>query len=303
MEKSSYFIENRALFGSFPTQDSINELQKEGVKFFVNLTNACEKKITPYKTKYTYISYPIKDRYIPVDKKKFAIFILKVSCIIKNLNKGELLYVHCKGGHGRSGIVVAILLCYIFNLKPKDALEYTKMFHKKRKTMREKWRQIGSPQTFEQKSFVHNFCKPIYFYKHNNKSGFSNFTKHEIFIKDLGTFPTSEAAFQSYKCLDDKDYIQKQKESKSPLYSKKLGNTIIVKKNWVDVRLGIMYQILKLKFDQHEDLKKKLLNTGVSNIIYKNRIENFWGTGKYNNGDNCLGKQLEKLREYYYKND
>ena len=165
MEKSSYFIENRAMFGSFPTQDSVNLLEKEGVRFFVNLTNDYEKKIIPYKTQYSYINYPIKDRHTPTDKKSFAQFIIKIANIIDKLGKDELLYLHCKGGHGRSGVVVSILLCYIFKIKPQESLEYTTIYHNRRKIMREKWRKIGSPQTFEQKKFVHNFCKKITFYK------------------------------------------------------------------------------------------------------------------------------------------
>ena len=83
MEKSSYFIENRAMFGSFPTQESVDLLEKEGVRFFINLTNNYEKKITPYKTKYNYINYPIKDRHTPINNKTFSQFIIKLSNIIR----------------------------------------------------------------------------------------------------------------------------------------------------------------------------------------------------------------------------
>ena len=32
MERSSYFIKDRALFGSFPTQEAVEELEKMGGK-------------------------------------------------------------------------------------------------------------------------------------------------------------------------------------------------------------------------------------------------------------------------------
>jgi hypothetical protein len=35
MERSSYFIKDKALFGSYPTQESVEELEKEGVRYFI----------------------------------------------------------------------------------------------------------------------------------------------------------------------------------------------------------------------------------------------------------------------------
>jgi hypothetical protein len=138
------------MFGSFPTQESVNELEHEGVRYFIDLTdNEKEKKITSYTTKYTYINYPIKDNYVPIDLATFTVFIIKIAKIIKNLTQ-EKVYIHCKGGHGRSGVVVSCLLCYIFKLTPYESLEYTTKCHNNRHIMRDKWRKIGSPQTYLQ---------------------------------------------------------------------------------------------------------------------------------------------------------
>jgi len=163
MDRSSYFIKDKALFGSFPTKDAITELEKEGVRYFIDLTFPDENNITPYFTKYKYISFPIKDRYYPENKHEFTEFILKIADIIVNLNDGEKVYIHCKGGHGRSGVVVSILLYHLFNLSPESALEHTKKSHNDRLVMRDKWRKIGSPQTYQQKIFVHNFCNSLTF--------------------------------------------------------------------------------------------------------------------------------------------
>ena len=99
MDNSSYFIKNRSLFGSFPSQESVEELENHGVRYFVDLTDISkEKKISAYKTKYTYINYKIADHSIPTDLISFSCFIIKISSIIKNLNLDERVYVHCKGG-------------------------------------------------------------------------------------------------------------------------------------------------------------------------------------------------------------
>ena len=50
MDNCSFFIKNNALFGGFPTQENVDELEKNGVRYFVNLTEKNEPKINPYKT-------------------------------------------------------------------------------------------------------------------------------------------------------------------------------------------------------------------------------------------------------------
>jgi|TARA_B100001059_G_C17838497_1_gene590100 ribA/ribD-fused uncharacterized protein len=303
MERSSYFIKDRAMFGSFPTQEAVEELEKNGVRNFVNLTRSHERKITPYKTQYHYISFPITDHQVPDDRGKFASFIVKIADIIYNLKKGELVYIHCKGGHGRSGIVVAALLCHIFGMSPREALEHTTMYHSNRKTMREKWRQIGSPQTYQQKGFVHQLCKFISFYrayKVGRTAGFSNFAAFPVKIKNFGEFPTSEAALQAYKDPENKEYVKKQIAARTPLISKNMGARANLRDDWEKVREGIMYKILKFKFSQHPYLRKVLLATGLSPIIHRTREDLVWGDagGK---GLNLLGKLLVRLRTQYQR--
>jgi len=107
MDRSSFFIKDKALFGSFPTQDAVEELETIGVRYFIDLTHSHETKIVPYETRYTYISFPIPDRRIPVNILEFSSFIVKLSDIILGCGRIKIIYIHCKGGHGRSGVVVA----------------------------------------------------------------------------------------------------------------------------------------------------------------------------------------------------
>lgn len=161
MDTCSYFIKDKALFGSYPSDVSVKELEDNGVRYFVNLTYDDEDKIKQYHTNYQIITYNIKDRSIPYDLLTFTQFISHLADIIKQLKISEKIYIHCKGGHGRSGLVVACLICYIFKLSPYEALNYTSKCHSNRSVMREKWRKIGSPQTHLQKKFVHQLFRPI----------------------------------------------------------------------------------------------------------------------------------------------
>jgi protein-tyrosine phosphatase len=158
MENASFFIENKALFGSFPTQTQIRKLEDIGVRYFVNLTHPDESKITNYTTNYNYISYPIIDRSIPEDNLDFSRFIYTLCNLISVLKEGEKIYIHCKGGHGRSGLVVACITTKFFNISPDTALKHTTKCHSKRQIMRDSWRRIGSPQTPQQKEFVKTVC-------------------------------------------------------------------------------------------------------------------------------------------------
>jgi protein-tyrosine phosphatase len=267
MDYCSYFIKDKAIFGSFPTQESVYELENEGVRYFVDLTdNDKEKKITSYITNYTYINFPIKDNYIPTDWIAFAMLILRITKIIRELRSKERIYIHCKGGHGRSGIVVACLLCNIFELSPLDSLEYTTKCHSNRSIMREKWRKIGSPQTYIQKRFVQKFFEPLKIYHTHKNSillGFSNLSSHHILIENVGKFDNCELAL--------KHYINT------------IGNI-----NIEDIKF-----IIEQKFNQHPTIKKNLLNTGLRPIIYISN-KNF--------EKNILGKVITKLRNKLYEN-
>lgn len=302
MDKASYFIKDKALFGSFPTQEAVEELENEGIRYFVDLTHHDESKITPYQTKYQYISYPIPDHRVPHNWKIFSIFIVYLSRIISNLLEGEKLYLHCKGGHGRSGIVVACLYAYIYGLKPEKALEYTSLSHSKRRVMREKWRTVGSPQTLSQKNFVFKFFEPILFYrayKNGYTAGFSMFTDHQV-MTSLGVFPTAEAALQAYKAPENKDYVERQQRTRSPLVARSLGRKIECDNTWTDNIEKYMDEILENKFRSHPDLKENLMNTGLRPIIYHTLGDSFMGGGNINSGNNILGKALIRLREKFY---
>ena len=316
MDKCSYFIKNKAIFGSHPTQEEVDILENKGVRYFVDLTHENEKNIVaPYTTRYTYIKYSIPDHNIPQDCKSFIKFVIKISNIIKNLKNitisedkhiSEILYIHCRGGHGRSGVVVASILCHIFNIDTDDSLELTTMYHNNRIVMKDKWRRIGSPQTISQKSFVKKIFEPIYFY-HNYRSGlssgFSNFSPHPIYIKDIGTFPTAEAAFQCHKNINDKEYVYKQLNAKSPSISKNLGRNVELSPEWNDVQLEIMEMILKLKLEQYPEIKESLLSTGLRPIIEYKRNDCFWSDKNCSSSKNIVGKLLMKIRNEFYENE
>ena len=86
-----------------------------------------------------------------------------------------------------------------------------------------------------------------------------------------------------------------------PSEAKKKGKTCNLRPDWEEVKVDIMYDILKVKFSD-EDLKARLLLTGDKELIEGNRWhDNFWGNCickkcEAIEGKNMLGKLLMKLR-------
>ena len=302
MNRCSFFIKNKALFGGFPIQEYVDEYESIGVRHFVNLTYDSETKIKPYKTNYNYIQFSIKDHRVPTDWKLFAIFIIKIANIITNLSIGEKIYIHCKAGHGRSGVVVACLLCYLYKYPPSEAISKTNKYHNKRIILKEKWRKIGSPQTRSQKHFISKFFEPLYVYNNCYKNyfsyGFSNEANLTVVVPNYGMFLSAEAAFQSFKDPDNIEYVGKLEISSSSEETHTISCTCEKKADWDDTKDDIMYNILTLKFDQHKNIKNNLINTGLRPIIIVSD-NNYWGYSD-NLGKNKLGILLMKLRKKLY---
>lgn len=302
MERSSEFIKNKALFGSYLLQEQVDFFEKYGVRYFIDLTCDGEKKIVPYKTKYTHIRYPITDCRVPTDWKSFSQFIIRVANIIKDLPSGHKVYIHCKGGHGRAGIVVACLLCYLYRLTPSEALSKTTKYHSRRLEMREKWRRMGSPQTRSQKHFVTKFFEPLYIYNHETNyfsSGFNNDANIPVMVPGFGLFPTATSAFHAFKDPQNVKYVKSLEITTDIDEIYKIVNEYQERENWKKIRESVMYGILKLKFDQNDNLKTQLLNTGLRPIVVRSH-DSYWGKLDNNIGKNTLGKMLMALRKEMY---
>jgi ribA/ribD-fused uncharacterized protein len=62
------------------------------------------------------------------------------------------------------------------------------------------------------------------------------------------------------------------------------------------VKDDIMYEGLRAKFTQNEDIRQKLLETGDRKLIEHTDRDKYWGDGGNGEGLNKLGILLMKLR-------
>jgi ribA/ribD-fused uncharacterized protein len=122
----------------------------------------------------------------------------------------------------------------------------------------------------------------------------SNFYE-SVILHDGMLYRNAESAFQASKCTEPKDRLLFQ--SLLGAEAKALGKKVIMREDWNEVRLSIMWDVLQAKFAQHPDLIAKLIATGDEEIIEGNTWnDKFWG--KYNGeGMNHLGIMLMAIRE------
>lgn len=153
MEISSYFFGDICLFGPYPTNSQVRDLENVGVKYFIDLTTSYEK-INRYKCNVSYLSYPIRDNQIPENIESWVDFLGSVVAIIESLSGGEKIYIHCKGGHGRSGMLVACLLCILDGNGATQSLIKTTNCHRRRPTLGLKWMDKDCPNIKCQRDFV-----------------------------------------------------------------------------------------------------------------------------------------------------
>lgn len=130
-------------------------------------------------------------------------------------------------------------------------------------------------------------------------SEFSNFYESDFTINGI-TYKTNEHYFQSKKFSDaDFEYALKIINAQTPKQAKSLGrkNSTEIRQDWNTSRVVIMYEGLKAKFSQNEDLKKLLLSTKGKELVENNKGDAFWGCGRNGIGKNMQGKLLMKLRD------
>jgi ribA/ribD-fused uncharacterized protein len=109
-------------------------------------------------------------------------------------------------------------------------------------------------------------------------------------------FPTVEHAYQAAKTKDEKRWREFQL-AKTPGDAKRLGRTLVIRKDWERVKVGVMLELLRFKFGAHAELATKLLATKDAELIEANNWgDTFWGVWR-GKGHNQLGKLLMQVRE------
>lgn len=157
-DTSNWVIKHRVMAGAYPGSTDhthprfVESLIKQcNITTFVCLQRPNElRRFNPYDAvakavneQTQFVSFPIPDGNIVSDSDVSSFVAGDLS---SRIERGEVLYIHCWGGHGRTGTVVALLLCYLYGLTADEALKLTQLYH----TCRRHKGYNSSPETLPQ---------------------------------------------------------------------------------------------------------------------------------------------------------
>jgi len=138
-----------------------------------------------------------------------------------------------------------------------------------------------------------------------------NFSAFNVIFEDT-LYPTIEHAYQASKfryttssLKEDSTllarYAEMIRNADSAHEAKKLAhNEAIephVRKDWDDVKLWYMEQMLRAKHERHEYVRKILKRTKGLVIVEDSPTDSFWGRGPDWQGQNHLGQIWMKIRD------
>lgn len=125
----------------------------------------------------------------------------------------------------------------------------------------------------------------------------SNFFMCYSWLPCEGVFyPTAEHAYQAAK-TDNKTERRRIAYLPTAGAAKREGRKLTLRRDWEQIKLRVMYTIVRVKFNANPGLAQMLINTGDAELIEGNAWgDTFWGTCK-GVGRNELGKILMRVRE------
>lgn len=161
-KESFWVVPDRFLAGNYPgdkteaaARKKLGPILDSGVNVFIDLTQAGELK--PYAhllpEGVQHARFPIRDVSVPSVPAEMAAIL---DCIDAELESGNMLYVHCWGGHGRTGTAVG---CWLrrHGRGPQQAID----------ELQELWRQnvkstwggeyASTPQTAQQFEYIRSW--------------------------------------------------------------------------------------------------------------------------------------------------
>lgn len=147
--------------------------------------------------------------------------------------------------------------------------------------------------------------KQVFFYEQDHYY-LSNFSAFDLKWRGL-RFNTSEAAYQWSKFdhpvgsnalaitsgLRDEIWTAPSAHEAFKIAEKYKALRV---SNWDQIKANLMRNILVKKVEQHEYVRRKLLETGDREIVENSWRDDYWGWGPNRDGQNMLGKLWMEVR-------
>ena len=147
----SFLYHGQIAFGKLPTPIQAEMLRQQGFTVFVNLLKDAGKGDAPYKAE-TIVPFPIMEDSVPKQSVEDLIEKLR-----EYLKEGKKIYIHCKNGRGRTGMIVACLIGIHLDLAADPAIDTVNRAHRKGHGRSKKWQKVEIPSHRNQMKFVEEF--------------------------------------------------------------------------------------------------------------------------------------------------
>ena len=127
--RSNWILPHRLLCGGSP-HDTLREVTSAGVTCMVSLQAKGEAKsyrdgVLKLSPASSFLEQPIADQEVTSDAQVAALTLR----ILARIHHGAVCYVHCRGGHGRTGTVCALVLGLAYGLDGPTALATYQALH------------------------------------------------------------------------------------------------------------------------------------------------------------------------------
>lgn len=146
LQKTNYILDN-LLCGGYPGHQDVKIQEKLenilvyelNVTHFISLMQNDEifGQLNDYRGKFShvqYLNFQIPD--CSIAKNEDVIEFIDKSMIPLVSDHHNTLYIHCRGGNGRSSTITSILISRMFKISWKDALEYVLQCYRTRKVVK-----------------------------------------------------------------------------------------------------------------------------------------------------------------------
>lgn len=137
----------------------------------------------------------------------------------------------------------------------------------------------------------------IRFYRTRDAYGeFSNFAPYPISLRGQ-VWPTSEHYFQAQKFVGT-EHEDRIRLAPTPADAARLGRdrNVPIRADWERVKVEVMLEAVRAKFQQHPQLRSMLLATGDATLVEHTENDAYWGDGGDGCGQNMLGRILMDVR-------
>ncbi|KAL6050485.1 MAP kinase phosphatase 6 [Balamuthia mandrillaris] len=104
------------------------ELERQGTLYYYRAKQMLEENPKAFAQRsddLQYVHFPIYDRGVADDE----VVISLVNDLRRWMHNGEKIYLHCRGGHGRTGTIVSILFGKHYGLSPQEAMDLCQRYH------------------------------------------------------------------------------------------------------------------------------------------------------------------------------